>query len=51
MLLLMNLAQAELPWWKLLVRDIPHDAGAAVVYILIGGFIFFIWKGSRKRPE
>lgn len=39
------------PWWKLLLSDIPHDAGAVVVYVLIAGFVYFIWKGNRKRTE
>jgi hypothetical protein len=31
------------------VRDLPHDAGALVVYVLMLGFIGFIWYGSRRR--
>lgn len=52
MLSLVTLAQESgTPWWKLLLSDIPHDAGAVVVYALIAGFIYFIWKGNRKRTE
>ena len=51
MLSLIHLAQSDKPWWQLLLSDIPHDAGAVVVYLLIGGFIFFIWKGNRKGSE
>lgn len=30
------------------LQDIPHDAGAIVVYVLILTFIGFIWYGSRR---
>ena len=43
--------QAETPWWKLLLSDIPHDAGAIVAYVLIAGFIGLIWAGNRKRSS
>lgn len=28
--------------------SIPHDVAAFVVYALVAGFVFFIWRGSRK---
>jgi hypothetical protein len=31
-----------------IVADIPHDAGAVVAYLLLGGTIFLVWYGSRK---
>jgi hypothetical protein len=30
-----------------IVTGIPHDAGAAVVYIVMGAFVFLIFYGSR----
>jgi len=52
MLGLVHLAQSSgAPWWKLLLSDIPHDAGAVVVYLLLGGFVYFVWRGMRKRSE
>ena len=29
------------------IAEIPHDAGAVLVAILLGLFIFFTWYGSR----
>jgi hypothetical protein len=49
MLSLVQVAQEGAPWWKLMLSDIPHDAGAVVVYLLIGAFVYFIWQGNRKR--
>ena len=51
MLSLFSVVQSTQPWWKLLLSDVPHDAGAIVAYVLIGGFIAFIWVGNRKRPS
>lgn len=37
-----------------IVADIPHDAGALVVYALMAVFFGFIWygnKGARKAPS
>ena len=33
------------------LTSIPHDAAAVVVYALVGGFIYFVWRGSRKSGE
>ncbi len=33
-----------------MLQDIPHDAGAIVVYALLLAFVGFIWYGSRGRP-
>jgi hypothetical protein len=30
------------------IRDMPHDAGALIVYALVAGFVIMIWRGSRK---
>ena len=32
-----------------IVRDIPHDPAAVFVYVLVLGFVFLIWYGSRRR--
>jgi len=32
------------------LRDIPHDARAIVAYLLIAGFIYFIWRANRPNP-
>ncbi|CAN5439331.1 hypothetical protein BH24GEM3_BH24GEM3_18710 [soil metagenome] len=40
-LILLNLTSEEI------VTDIPHDAAAVVVYLLLALFIGFIWYGSR----
>jgi hypothetical protein len=34
-----------------LVRDIPHDLPAIIVYVMIGAFIFVIWRANRRRPQ
>lgn len=31
------------------LRDIPHDGPAIVVYVLLLVFVGFIWVGSRKK--
>ncbi len=33
-----------------ILSNLPHDAGAIVVYILMIAFVGFIWYGSRKSP-
>lgn len=30
-----------------ILSDIPHDAGAVIVYILVLAFAGFVWYGSR----
>ena len=32
------------------VRGLPHDTAAFVVYALVGVFLYLIWRGNRKRP-
>lgn len=32
-----------------IIRDLPHDGPALVVYALILLFIWFVWRGSRSR--
>jgi len=34
--------------WKQVLQDIPHDAGAIIVYLLIVGIGFVMWYGNRK---
>jgi hypothetical protein len=33
------------------VRDLPHDAGAIVVYVLMLGFIGLMWYGNRRKSS
>jgi hypothetical protein len=32
-----------------MVRSIPHDASAVLIYVLMAGFVALILAGSRKR--
>ena len=32
------------------IRDIPHDGPAIVGYLLIGAFVYAIWRANRRRP-
>ena len=37
-----------------IIADIPHDLPAIIVYVLLAGFVYLIWRGSRpssKRKE
>ena len=34
-----------------IVADIPHDAGALVVYAFMAIFLGFIWYGNKARPK
>lgn len=36
--------------FEAVIRNLPHDVGAIVVYVLMFAFIGFIWYGSRKPP-
>ncbi len=31
-----------------ILTDIPHDAGAVLVFLLVGGLTFLVWFGSRR---
>jgi hypothetical protein len=31
------------------IGDLPHDAGAILVYVLLALFIGSIWHGSRRK--
>ncbi|MEX2608805.1 MAG: hypothetical protein WEA24_02580 [Gemmatimonadota bacterium] len=33
-----------------MLRNIPHDPAAFVVYALLAVFVGFIWHGSRNKP-
>ena len=33
------------------LSDIPHDAGAMIIYVLIALFIGFIWYGNRQKSQ
>ena len=39
------------PLWRLIVRDIPRDAGAIVVYVLLAGVVALVWWGNRHSGE
>ena len=30
------------------VTGIPHDVGAVIVYIILGLFLFGVWRGSKS---
>lgn len=32
-------------------QNIPHDAAAIVVYVMIAAFAAFVWHGSRDRTH
>lgn len=51
MLSMFSVVQANEPWWKLIVSDLPRGPGAIVGYMLIVGFVVLIWLGNRKRSE
>ena len=34
-----------------IVSDIPHDAGAIIIYVVLAVFIGFIWYGNRKQAK
>jgi hypothetical protein len=33
------------------IRGIPHDGPALVVYAMLVGFVGFIWLGSRRKSS
>lgn len=37
--------------WGEVLRDIPHDAPAIVIYLLTVVCGWVIWKGSRGTPD
>jgi len=34
-----------------IVRELPHDLPAFIVYALILAFVWLIWRGSRGKPQ
>jgi len=32
-----------------ILADIPHDGPAFVVYALIAGFVYLVWRGGRNK--
>lgn len=34
-----------------ILRGIPHDGPAIMIYIMILGFAAFIWHGGRKKSS
>ncbi len=41
--------QEGAPLWKQILSDIPHDAPAILIYTLIAGSAFLIWRANRKE--
>lgn len=37
--------------WTGVLRDIPHDPAAFVIYLLTAVCAWVIWKGSRGKPD
>lgn len=33
------------------IRGIPHDGPAVVVYVMLIAFVGFIWLGSRRKSS
>ena len=33
------------------ISGIPHDAGAFVVYAVLGLFVFAVWRGTRASGK
>jgi hypothetical protein len=33
------------------LSDIPHNASALVVYVLLAAFVYLIWRGSRSAQK
>ncbi|MGH7573636.1 MAG: hypothetical protein ACREM1_00665 [Longimicrobiales bacterium] len=50
MLALVALIQDDGLTVREVLSNIPHDAAAIFVYLLLALFIGFIWWGSRSRP-
>jgi hypothetical protein len=51
MLLIRSLAQDGGGSIGRILANIPHDAAAFIVYILIGGSLYLVWRGSRPKPK
>jgi hypothetical protein len=34
-----------------ILSDIPHDIAAFIIYVLIGGSVYLIWRGGRPKPK
>lgn len=45
---MISLILLELTFREVLA-DIPHDAGAVIVYLLLAVFVAMTWAGSRRR--
>jgi hypothetical protein len=48
MFMLATLLQEGGLTFRKVLSDIPHDLPALVVYVLLGAFVFLIWRGSRS---
>jgi hypothetical protein len=33
------------------IRGIPHDGPAIVIYLMLIAFAGFVWAGSRRKPS
>jgi hypothetical protein len=47
-ILLVQSSESGLTFGRVL-RDIPHDGPAMVVYALLIAFTYMIWRGSRPK--
>jgi hypothetical protein len=34
-----------------ILSDIPHDVAAFIIYVLIGGSVYLVWRGGRPKPK
>lgn len=34
-----------------IIRGIPHDGPAIVIYVMLLAFVGFIWMGSRRKSS
>jgi hypothetical protein len=44
----MQAQQSEALTLSRVLRDIPHDTGAVIIYVMLVAFMVFIWLGSRS---
>jgi hypothetical protein len=50
-MLVLSLIQSDGLTFGDVVRGIPHDTPAVIVYILVGLFVGMIVVGSRRKPH
>ena len=37
--------------FRSIIGNLPHDAGAVVVFVVLALFGVFVWHGSRQNPN